>query len=434
MRRIHLIPTFCSIVIVSVVAWSGFVNAAEAPMSAEALAERFSKLAEEQGVPNTYDEKVRENGITELYLDGPSYQGKATRVFALYRAPTNPVPLPSGKIPAVVLVHGGGGSAFEEWVEKWNSEGFAAISIAVEGQTDTKKEGKGKNKWARHAHAGPARPGIYADTEKPIHQQWMYHAVSAVIRARNFLESKPEIDRENIGVAGISWGGVITSTTMGFDSDFAFAIPIYGCGFLDTMDNQYKRALWDDEVYREYWEPANRISNFSHPSLWLTWRDDRHFSLDAQAQTYLKLEGDYAVSIKPDIGHSHVKGWSPPESYQFAKHVVTHGVPWVKPMDAALTSSGSAQAQFHFDLPLDEYQIVGASVHYSKKTGHTSDGEWVQGPAEFGLYMARPNTYIAIYDELPSDVTRWFINVQVRIHHKGEAGETYTVSSRVLIN
>ena len=38
-------------------------------------------------------------------------------------------------------MHGGGGTAFKEWVERWNNHGFAAISIAVEGQTDEKDSG-----------------------------------------------------------------------------------------------------------------------------------------------------------------------------------------------------------------------------------------------------------------------------------------------------
>ena len=62
-----------------------------------------------------------------------------------------------GKLPGIALVHGGGGTAFREWVEKWNQRGFAAISIAVEGQTDERDP---KTRWKRHAWAGPERDGI----------------------------------------------------------------------------------------------------------------------------------------------------------------------------------------------------------------------------------------------------------------------------------
>ena len=58
------------------------------------------------------------------------WQGKPTKVFAWLGLPKNR----AGKVPGVVLVHGGGGTAFKEWVQKWNDHGFAAISIAVEGR------------------------------------------------------------------------------------------------------------------------------------------------------------------------------------------------------------------------------------------------------------------------------------------------------------
>ena len=76
------------------------------------------------------------------------------------------------KVPGIVLVHGGGGTAFKEWVERWNNHGFAAISIAVEGQTDEKdsgaKEGHIPTGWRQHANSGLYRTGIYGDSDKPL--------------------------------------------------------------------------------------------------------------------------------------------------------------------------------------------------------------------------------------------------------------------------
>ena len=76
----------------------------------------------------------------------------------------------------MVLVHGGGGTAFKEWVEKWNARGYAAISIAVEGQTDKRSE-DGES-WEKHEWAGPSRVGIYGDAKEEFKDQWMYHAVA----------------------------------------------------------------------------------------------------------------------------------------------------------------------------------------------------------------------------------------------------------------
>lgn len=81
--------------------------------------------------------------LKTVYYDALPYEGKPTRVFAWIGIPEGASP--SNQVPGVVLVHGGGGTAYKEWVEKWNACGYAAISIAVEGQTDTKRDTKDKN-------------------------------------------------------------------------------------------------------------------------------------------------------------------------------------------------------------------------------------------------------------------------------------------------
>jgi cephalosporin-C deacetylase-like acetyl esterase len=84
---------------------------------------------------------------------------------------------------------------------------------------------KGRSSWARHAFAGPARDGTFADTKLPLKEQWMYHALADTMLANSLLRSLPEVDASKIGVMGISWGGVITSTVIGLDERFAFGIP-----------------------------------------------------------------------------------------------------------------------------------------------------------------------------------------------------------------
>ena len=52
--------------------------------------------------------------------------GENNRIFAFMGVPVSP--MPEGGYPAVILVHGGAGYAYYEWVKKWTDNGYVAIA------------------------------------------------------------------------------------------------------------------------------------------------------------------------------------------------------------------------------------------------------------------------------------------------------------------
>ena len=114
----------------------------------------------------------------------------------------------------------------------------------------------------------------------------MYHAVADTVLANSLIGSFPEVDAAKVGLMGTSWGGVITSTVIGIDTRFAFAIPTYGCGWLADAENQWGKALHDNALYREVWDPVRWLPNARMPVLWLTWLHDVHFPLTSQSASY----------------------------------------------------------------------------------------------------------------------------------------------------
>ncbi|NBS05728.1 MAG: hypothetical protein EBS64_11200, partial [Verrucomicrobia bacterium] len=175
-----------------------------------------------------------------------------------------------------------------------------------EGQTDVdeKKEVKGRPVWARHAFSGPARDGTFADTKLPVKEQWMYHALADTMLANSLLRSLPEVDASKIGVMGVSWGGVITSTVIGLDERFAFGIPTYGCGHLFDAENHWGVALHDNEGYKQVWDGMNYADRVKMPVLWFSWPQDAHFPLGCQAENYRKAPGPHMVTLISKMGHS----------------------------------------------------------------------------------------------------------------------------------
>ena len=330
--------------------------------------------------------------IKPLFFESLPYRGKPTRVFAWLGLPA----ARPGKVPGVVLVHGGGGTAFKEWVQKWNDRGFAAISIAVEGQTDERIPGALPGaQWKRHAAAGPARTGIYGDSAEPLTDQWMYHAVADVVLANSLLRSLSEVDAARVGVCGISWGGIITSTVVGIDPRFAFGIPIYGCGALDRMPNQYGRALADLALYREVWEPLLRLPRATMPLLWLTGPRDAHFPLDAQQASYRAAPGPRLVSVPFDLKHGHAAGWNPPDSYAFAQAVVETGRPWAREVSQ---ESHDATARVAFETTR---QVSAATLVFKR------DADWEKLPAQLATASGRVTASASI----PAGTTAYYFNL-----------------------
>src|SRR3954471_13565879 len=77
--------------------------------------------------PQTYPAPGFEQpGLEAIFYEGPLYEGRPTRVFAYIGIPQH---APGEKVPAMVLVHGGGGTAFPEWVKLWTARGYAAIAM-----------------------------------------------------------------------------------------------------------------------------------------------------------------------------------------------------------------------------------------------------------------------------------------------------------------
>ena len=357
-------------------------------------------------VPEIHDAEGRAATVAAgemkaIYFDALEYRGKPTRAFAWLGIPSGASA--EDPVPGIVLVHGGGGSAFRNWVEMWNERGYAAISIAVEGQTDEQIPDSRPRKWLRHAWSGPARQGIYGDSGETFTDQWMYHAVADSILANSLLRSLPQVDAHKVGIMGISWGGVITSTVIGIDTRFAFAIPTYGSGRLHEIDNQYGSALAENTMFRQVWDPLLRIDNAAMPALWFSWPRDRHFSLDSQAATYRAAPGLRMVSLVPGMQHSHRAAWDRPESFDFADSIVNNGKPWCLQSGTRIDGN-DVSVDFSCSKPL-----ISSSLLANFGSGHTGDRDWTEVAAE---WTSNPDGTWTVNAVLPPGVNGWFVNVK----------------------
>ncbi len=368
----------------------------------DAQCDQVLALGKLTAAPATHDAEgfPAGGGVKAVFFDALPWKGKPTRVFAWMGMPAKQ----DGKAPGMVLVHGGGGTAHKQWVEMWTARGFSAISIAVEGQTDQAGEpgANGRLSWKSHPWAGPARNGIYGDSFEPLADQWMYHAVADCILANSLLRAQPGVDPEKIGLMGFSWGGVITSTVIGIDPRFAFAVPVYGCGHMAAAENQYGRSLGNNDLYQKVWDPLLRANRMKIPVLWLSWPEDQHFPMDCLAATYRAMPGPRMVSLIPKMGHGGGPSWTRPESYAFAESIVKTAKSWCQQVEVSAANE-TATAQFKATRPLDKAVLISTTG-----SGFTGSRVWAESPATLvkkdGIWLAT--------SPLPAGTTAWFINVQ----------------------
>ncbi len=85
--------------------------------------------------PPRFEWSSQDGPVWSLFYQGPLYKGEPTRVFAYYASPVTLGVKGADKkhFPGVVLIHGGGGTAFKEWAELWAKRGYAAIAMDLAG-------------------------------------------------------------------------------------------------------------------------------------------------------------------------------------------------------------------------------------------------------------------------------------------------------------
>jgi dienelactone hydrolase len=354
------------------VCWAGAVICAAAQAFAQSAlpwdrAELFK-------APQVFDApEYATNDVKAVFFEGEPYQGKPTRVFAYYGVPKHAA---GTRVPGMVLVHGGGGSAFVRWVRLWNSRGYAAISMDTCGAVSGNAYGNEQTGHVRHAWAGPAGWGGFDKADDPVKDQWTYHAVAAAVRGHSLLRSLPGVDGARIGLTGISWGGYLTCIVAGVDDRFAFAVPVYGCGFLgdnSTWLDAFKK-MGDERAKRwlSLWDPSVYLPLAKMPFLWVDGSNDFAYPMDSLQKSYRALKAPYALCVRLRMPHGHgAAGENPKEIEAFADHVAK-GAPALPEITELRREGRQVTVRFN----PNQRVVAGAELNYTADGGSWMKRRW----------------------------------------------------------
>jgi len=331
---------------------------------------------------------ARHGTVREIYYGSESFRGRPTRVFAYLGVPETDEP-----VPGVVLLHGGGGKAFREWVELWNARGYAAIAMDFGGCGPD---------GARHSCAGPRQDHLAKfDLARGWDDLWTYHAIAAALRAHTLLANEPRVDAARIGVTGISWGGYLTCIMAGVDPRLRFAIPVYGCGFLqdNSADDWLKTFADMTPEQRAEWhqlcDPSQYLVDADLPMLFVTGTNDFAYPLDSLRKSADLVPGAAQYCVRLEMPHGHEAGWAPTEIGRFADSILDGA--------AALPAFGDvAVVGDHVSCPVtSELDLANAYLLHTTADGRWQERKWQQSPATVsdGVIQAI----------LPAGTTAWFL-------------------------
>ena len=352
------------------------------------LAAPKSWPVEDGTISNDYG---RVEGVRPIWIEGEDCCGKPTRVFAWWGLPEGASA--GRKVPAMVLVHGGGGTAFARWVKTWTDRGYAAIAMdncggAPRGERDGRPH-------PRHAWSGPygwQDSRGYGQGE--LTDEWPYQAVSAVIRCHSFLRNRPEVDAVHVGLTGISWGGYLTSIVMGVDTRFAFAAPVYGCGWYDLnseWDRIFRNSKWNVEAkttasarldygrWLRDWDARNFIGGTTCPVLRCNGTRDLFYTAEMTELSTAALPAKTVslLSIKNPMPHGHAPTGDPKEIAAWADHFLKGGP---KPLE--ITGAERRDARLSVRFRGNDDRAVAAELLYTTDVNvPNKDRTWKTSPA-----------------------------------------------------
>ena len=302
--------------------------------------------------------------VREVYYQGEPFRRQPTRVFAYYAQPATG----EGPFPGMVLVHGGGGTAFAEWATLWARRGYAALAMDLAGCGPERK---------RLPDGGPDQKHdqkFAPFTDDEYGHMWTYHAVAAVVRGHSLLAARPEVDADRIGITGISWGGYLTSIVTGIDDRLKVSVPVYGCGFLD--ENSAWLGIFEKmkAAQRRRWvrlfDPSRYLPGVTCPILFVNGTNDFAYPLDSYQKSYRLVPGRVDLRIEVRMPHSHPAGWAPKEIGLYVDSVLRGSDPLAR-LGPMQTSDGKATARFTAKVP-----VASGQLHYTTDSGPWQERTW----------------------------------------------------------
>lgn len=352
--------------------------------------EKYWNFAELSQVPAYRESPYADSkceGLQDLLIEGAAVEGKAAEFFAYYGYPAGPVP--AGGYPAVLLIHGGGGTAYPQYIKLWIEHGYAVMTLDWYNQrplTGTIKPSE------TNVERAPLEGG-----RRQLHEV----NVANMIIAHSLLRTLPQVNPEKTIFVGLSWGSWYGAMVAAVDPRFRGGIEIY-CGDLKRDSKAFINGRFHH---------AAKV-----PLYWVASSNDQNatpLSLQAGFDECAKLEN---LSMVIRLPHSHI-GFKFPSCFRMAEYFLKDG--------PGLPKLGRAQ--------IEEKRISAHVLSQGKGITHailcyTEDAEEEATHKRLWKSMPAQVTENMVSAELPNGVHQCFLSAyDEKSHYNDLCGSTNIV-------
>ncbi len=327
----------------------------------------FAELSKTPAFRDSPFEDSKFEGLRDILVTGADVKGKKSEFFAYIGYPAGPVP--KGGFPGIVLIHGGGGTAFSQYVKLWTIHGFAVIALDwynCRPRTDS----------------GETAEGLKIPLEGGKRQDHVSNVANMVL-AHSLLRTLENVNPDKTAFVGLSWGSWYGAMVAAVDPRFKGGIEIY-CGDATPGTNGFINGRF--------------LHAAKVPMYWIAGTNDQNVtpkSLQMGFDECAKLENK---SLVINLPHSHV-GFTFDACFRMADFFLKDG-PSLPKLGNAVVNNRKISADIVFPGKGVTKAILCFTNDRDEKISHKR--VWKSIPAQFDAK--------AVWAELPEGVYQCFLS------------------------
>lgn len=225
-------------------------------------------------------------------------------------------PMPKDGYPGIVMIHGGGGTAYPSWTKKWVDRGFVVISIDWYNQQPVPNP----ENYMRIAVGKEPLPGGK--------RQDHVSNVANMMLAHSLLLSMKEVNPRKTAFVGLSWGSWYGAILASLDKRFNGGVLIY------CADKKQNRSIINGRFLH-----AAKI-----PLYWVVSTNDQNVNLKTLNDAFNECPTIDTKSIVIDLPHSHI-GFDFDACFRMAEHYAAGDVPSLPKLSDLTVQGDTASCQ-----------------------------------------------------------------------------------------